>query len=246
MRSSNFCSIVGMAKVKTHQLAGGYKAYREKALESYRYPLKLHIVGGLTGSGKGYVLQALKRKGEQIVDLEKLANHKGSAFGGLMMQPQPTTEQFQNELFEELFQLDLTRRIWVEDESIAIGKIFLPHDFWKQMSTAPVFDVSVEKNTRIERLVREYGNADKNEFLSAMQGITKKLGGQNFKAAKERLEAGDMASTIDILLTYYDKAYAAALKKRESRVKATIPWDGNDADRCAEALISLFSEHQPS
>ncbi len=237
MRSANFCNILGMAKIKTLQLEGGYKAYRERALRSYGMPLKLGVIGGLTGSGKSEILRELERKGEQILDLEKIASHKGSVFGGLMMAPQPTTEQFQNELFEDLMCLDPTRRIWVEDESIAVGKVFLPEPFWRQMSNAPVFDISADKAIRIERLVREYGSADKAEFLAAMEKIIKKLGGQNFKAAKEKLEEGDMPSTIDILLTYSDKAYGMGLKNKQHRIKARVAWDGIDASACVEELL---------
>ncbi|MDQ2657302.1 MAG: tRNA 2-selenouridine(34) synthase MnmH, partial [Bacteroidota bacterium] len=237
MRSANFCNILGMAKIKTLQLEGGYKAYRERALRSYSMPMKLSVVGGLTGSGKSEILRELERKGEQIIDLEKIASHKGSVFGGLMMPPQPTTEQFQNELFEDITCLDPTRRIWVEDESIAVGKVFLPEPFWRQMSSAPVFDVSIDKTIRIERLVREYGPADKVEFLAAMEKIIKKLGGQNFKAAKEKLDEGDMPSTIDILLNYYDKAYGMGLKNKQHRIKARVAWDGVDAGPCVEELL---------
>jgi tRNA 2-selenouridine synthase len=231
-----------MAKIRTIQLAGGYKAYRDRALASYQSPMRLHVVAGYTGSGKSDVLRSLEKKGEQIIDLERLASHKGSVFGGLMMPPQPTTEQFQNELFEELMKLDLSRRIWVEDESIAIGRVFLPAPFWKQMSTAPVYDVSAEKPVRIERLVREYGPADKDQFLDAMKCITKRLGGQNFKEAKQKLEEGDMASTIDILLTYYDKAYGTGLQNKRERIRLHVSWDGEDVDRCAEQLIGVVSQ----
>ena len=117
MRSNNFCQFVGMAGIKTHSLKGGYKAYRHQALESFKRPMNLILLTGCTGSGKSEVLRALKSQGEQVLDLENLANHKGSAFGGLLMPPQPTTEQFQNELFEEILLLDPSRRIWVEDES---------------------------------------------------------------------------------------------------------------------------------
>lgn len=237
MRSSNFCQIIGMANIKTHQLQGGYKAYREKALASYKVPFKLHVVGGLTGSGKSHVLHALKERGEQIIDLERLACHRGSVFGGLMMPPQPTTEQFQNDLFEDLMRLDPSKPVWIEDESIAVGKIFLPQDFWKQMSVAPLYDISADKEVRIERLVREYGHADRDEFAAAMQSITRKLGGQHYKAAKEKLEQGDMPSTIDILLTYYDKAYGLGLKNKEHRMKARVSWNGKDVHACADQLI---------
>ncbi|MGC1243191.1 MAG: tRNA 2-selenouridine(34) synthase MnmH [Chryseosolibacter sp.] len=238
MRSSNFCQILGMAKISTHQLAGGYKSYREQAMASYKIPMQLHVIGGFTGSGKSEILRALARKGEQVIDLEGLASHKGSVFGGLMMPPQPTTEQFQNDLFEELMKLDTAERIWVEDESIAIGKIFLPQDFWAQMSSSPVYHVEVEKNVRVERLVKEYGHADKEAFLEAMKNITKKLGGQNFKEATEKLFEDDMATTIDILLRYYDKAYRTGLSNKEQRIRSVVPWNGKDPSACADHLIA--------
>lgn len=241
MRSSNFCQILGMAKIRTVQLQGGYKAYREKALASYKIPMPLRIIGGLTGSGKSEVLRALERQGDQVLDLERLASHKGSVFGGLMMPAQPSTEQFQNDLFEDIMVLDPSRRIWVEDESIAIGKIFLPEPFWRQMAAAPVYEICVEKSIRVGRLVEEYGDADRQQFLEAMQSITKKLGGQHFKAAREKLIEGDMSSAIEILLTYYDKAYGTGLKNKEHRIKSQIHWNGENADACARRLMEEAS-----
>lgn len=238
MRSNNFCQFVGMAGIKTHALKGGYKAYRHQALESFKRPMNLILLTGCTGSGKSEVLRALKSQGEQVLDLENLANHKGSAFGGLLMPPQPTTEQFQNELFEEILLLDLSRRIWVEDESIAIGKIFLPPDFWQTMSQAPLVQMDVTKEVRIQRLVSEYGPADRDEFLTIMSKIVKKLGGQHFNSAKEKLLQGDMVSVIDILLTYYDKAYLQSIEKRKSRIIKTVVWDGNDLNSYVKRILT--------
>jgi tRNA 2-selenouridine synthase len=175
--------------------------------------------------------------GEQVLDLEKLANHKGSVFGGLMMGAQPTTEQFQNDLFEVLITFDINKRIWVEDESITIGRISLPDAIWQGIRKAPLFRMEVPKNIRIERLVREYGHADKTEFLQAMEKITKKLGGQNFIAAKEQLNLGDMHATIDILLTYYDRTYSVGMEKREFIVSPSVSWDGTEASACAHDLL---------
>ena len=237
MRSSNFCQFVGMAGIKSHQLVGGYKAYRQQALESFKRPLQIILLTGCTGSGKSEILRALKSNGEQILDLEDLANHKGSAFGGLLMPQQPSTEQFQNQLFEEILQLDLTKRIWVEDESIAIGKIFLPHDFWVRMSESPLVQVDVNKDIRIQRLVSEYGPADRDEFLAIMGKVVTKLGGQHYNAAKEKLLQGDMAFTIDILLTYYDKAYLNSISKRKDRIRFNLEWNGIDAHHFAKELI---------
>jgi tRNA 2-selenouridine synthase len=238
-RSGNFCQFMSMAQIQTYQLKGGYKSYRAKAIESFQIPLKLNVVSGSTGSGKSSILQALRRAGEQVLDLEQLASHKGSVFGGLLMPPQPTTEQFQNELFEEISSFNLTKRIWVEDESIAIGNIFLPEELWQRMRLSPIAVVDVSKDIRIQRLVSEYGHADTHEFLRAMAKLTKRLGGQHFIAARQKLEQGDMAAVIEILLTYYDKAYLQGLEKKQSFVKHRIPWDGSDPGAIVPILTSL-------
>lgn len=239
MRSTNFCQFVGMAGIKTHQLAGGYKAYRRFALSSYKQPFNLIVIAGYTGSGKSELLQALKAAGEQVIDLEGLANHKGSVFGGLKMPAQPTTEQFQNDLFEVIRKFDLSKRIWIEDESIAVGKIFLPIDLWAKMSVSPIVVVDVEKHRRISRLVAEYAQSDHERFLTAMQGITKKLGGQHYKAARECVLAGDWYGAIDLILNYYDKAYTNGLEKKSQRVKLRLSWEDSDSSLLAQQLKAI-------
>lgn len=237
MRSNYFCQFVTMARVKARSLNGGYKTYRQKALESFKLPLKLRVIGGSTGSGKSDILRALATKGEQVIDLESLANHKGSVFGGLMMPKQPTSEQFQNYLFETIMKLDIDRTVWIEDESLSIGHVFMPKDFWESLSASPVVEIELDRGKRIERLVNEYGPADRQLFLELMGKITKRLGGQNYNAAKERLLAGDMYSTIQILLTYYDKAYNFGLEKKKGRIIDKVSWNGNDLDDVINKLL---------
>ncbi len=239
MRSNNFCQFAGMARIKAHSLVGGYKVYRQRAVEAFRTPLNLMTIGGTTGSGKSDILRALQTAGEQVIDLEALAHHRGSAFGALNMPPQPTTEQFQNDLFEVIQKLDPTRPTWIEDESISIGKIYLPHDFWAIMSKSPVVEIQLDRAIRIDRLDREYGVADRAQFLEAMTRITKRLGGQNFKAAAEALAQNDMKATIDILLQYYDKTYQFGLDKKKARIVATLPWDGSNAAQIVDQLKSV-------
>ena len=241
MRSDNFSKFIAMARVKSQVLQGGYKAYRQFALENFKKPFKFILITGFTGSGKSDILRELGNQGEQILDLEKLANHKGSAFGGLMMPAQPTTEQFQNDLFEEILKLDLSKRIWLEDESIAIGKIFLPQDFWNTMGHSKLVEMEVSKEIRVQRLVNEYGASDPDQFLETVGRVKTKLGGQHYNSAKEKLSHGDMASTIEILLTYYDKAYRASIEKRKEKVLNTIRWDGKDETKFARELINANS-----
>ncbi|HNP06785.1 MAG TPA: tRNA 2-selenouridine(34) synthase MnmH [Cyclobacteriaceae bacterium] len=244
MRSSNFSQFVGMAGVNTHILKGGYKTYRQKAQEYFRRPYKIILISGCTGSGKTEVLLKLKEQGEQVVDLEGMANHKGSAFGGLMMPSQPTTEQFENNLFEQLNSFDILKPIWVEDESIAVGRVFLPTDFWTTMRLSAVVMLDVDKANRVQRLVKEYGCADQAQFLESMKRITKKLGGQHFKEAKEKLEQNEMHSVMEILLTYYDKAYTTSLKKRNPEVLGNVEWDGEDPLIPAKQLIEISKQER--
>jgi tRNA 2-selenouridine synthase len=236
MRSANFGAFVTMAGMETHILKGGYKAYRHKALETLAFPFRFKVVGGCTGSGKTEILHTLAKAGEQVLDLEGLARHKGSVFGGLMMPVQPTSEQFQNDLFEEILQLDVSKPIWIEDESIAIGHVFLPESIWRTLNSSPILEIDVPREVRVGRLVNEYGHADKAMFLKAMEKITKRLGGQHFSAAKEKLFEGDMASVIDILLTYYDKAYVNGLERKKQRIVNRFSWDGKNVYRFVEQL----------
>lgn len=237
MRSNNFAQFAGMAGVRSQTLLGGYKSYRQTTYESFQLPFQFLVLSGYTGSGKSEVLRELKKQGEQVIDLEALAHHKGSAFGGLMMPPQPTSEQFQNNLFEEISSLDVNRKIWIEDESIAIGKIYLPHPLWETVTRSPIVRMEVSKQVRIARLVNEYGLADKEKFLQAMTQITKRLGGQHFQNAKEKLLLGDMSATIDTLLTYYDKTYLFSMQKRQDNVVSVIAWDGTNTPEFVAQLI---------
>ena len=237
MRSGNFSWLMEVAGISCINLKGGYKAYRQAAIDAFEQTYPFMIITGTTGSGKTDIIKALAESGEQVVDLEAIANHKGSVFGGMGLGDQPSTEQFQNNLFEALFKLDRNRRIWIEDESIAIGKVFLPDSFWKHLRKCPLVQIEVEKANRVKQLVKDYGKADTQKLLEAIDKITKKLGGQHAKAAKESLLAGDLSTTADILLTYYDKAYQNGLASRQAQVVMHSDYDGMHADAFARQLI---------
>lgn len=242
MRSANFAQFVGMAGIKSHVLEGGYKTYRQKAIQAFQHPFKFISITGCTGSGKSEILRELKKLGAQTIDLERLANHKGSAFGALKMPAQPTTEQFQNDLFEEILALDASQPVWIEDESIAIGKIFLPNDFWSAMSGGKLVQIDVDKQVRVSRLVNEYSDEDPSKFMEALARITKKLGGQNYKLAKSLLTEGLWHQAIEVILNYYDKAYLASIEKRSERISAIHEWDGNSPNQFAEELLKAIKD----
>lgn len=240
MRSNNFCWLVSRLGINAKPLEGGYKAYRAEVLKSFEFPFKFLVLSGSTGSGKTEILQALKKQGEQIICLETLANHKGSAFGGLGLGDQPSTEQFENNLYETISALDLSKRIWIEDESIAIGKIFLPQPLWKLLRSSALVKVNVPLEVRVQRLVTDYGNVSTESLLEATQKITKRLGGQHFNAAKESLLQNDLASTASVLLNYYDKAYDKAITSRERQIIAQVDFNWQDLDSFVKNLRSII------
>ncbi|QHT70401.1 tRNA 2-selenouridine(34) synthase MnmH [Rhodocytophaga rosea] len=223
MRSGSFAWLLGTTGFKVDTLQKGYKAYRQEVLHLFEQPFPFIVLGGKTGSGKTELLQELARAGEQVIDLEGLAHHKGSSFGAIGELPQPTTEQFENNLHAALHKLDLRRRIWVEDESITIGTVRLPAAIYNRIRQAPVIFIDVPKLIRIERLVQDYTGFDHHLLEQALERIKKRMGGLHFNLAMEALHARDYATVADLSLAYYDKAYLFGLDKRDTEKVYTLP-----------------------
>jgi len=212
MRSSSMAWLFNMAGIEVELLTGGYKAWRNYIVQLLEKPLQYLVLGGYTGSGKTEILYSLKESGSQIIDLEGLANHKGSSFGAIGMNPQPTQENFENLLAMEIFQKDSNKVVWIEDESRMIGKIVLPELFWTKKNTSQVIFLEVEKAERIERLLKDYSVCDPEILREAVLRIQKKLGGVRTKEAMEALDLNDLRTVADITLFYYDKAYQTGLR----------------------------------
>lgn len=238
MRSEKFAGLLNKNGFNALTLIKGYKAYRNHVLASFENNVQILVVGGETGSGKTEILRNLSVMGEQVIDLEAIAHHKGSAFGSLGEHPQPTHEQFENELSAALAKLDPRRRIWLEDESRSIGRAHLPTPLWERMKLAPVLRVSLPKALRIRRLVADYGNFAKPELAACIKKIEQRLGGQHAKHALEELEKGSLEAVADITLTYYDKTYNYNHEKRSMKDIFFIPCDSADAAVNAQKVLA--------
>lgn len=224
-------------------LKGGYKSFRRHVLKTFeRRQLQLIVVGGQTGTGKTRILHALQQLGEQIIDLEALAHHKGSAFGHIGESEQPTVEQFENELFEKIIALEQGHRVWIENESQSIGRIFIPLDLWRQMKKAPLINIEIPKQDRIQNLVRDYANISTDALESAFRRIEKKLGGQHLKSALEALRAGDTAAAADTALTYYDKTYRYCLENNTAPEIRMLKFETGDPEKIARACLQLVND----
>jgi tRNA 2-selenouridine synthase len=215
MRSGAMAWALDMYGFEVSLVQGGYKAYRRWVLKQFAESYPLWVIGGLTGSGKTKMLRALQALGEQVIDLEGLAGHQGSSYGSMNRLVQSSQEQFENDLSGVLASFDRGRRIWIEDESITIGRCVVPKMFWEQMIPAQVIDLQVGEARRIRSLAEEYGCLDK-EFLVACTGrIRKRLGTESTKAAIAAIREGRMEEFIRLVLVYYDKMYNAALRARK-------------------------------
>ncbi|MDQ3101508.1 MAG: hypothetical protein M3R08_08980, partial [Bacteroidota bacterium] len=223
-------------------LAGGYKAFRNQVLSEFDLPLELNVLGGYTGTGKSELLRMLQDQKEQIIDLELLACHKGSSFGALGQPAQPSTEYFENLLWQCMRELDRSKPVWIEDESPMIGRVRIPDSLFKQMRQAPLFFMEMPIEQRALRLVEEYGVHPIEELSAAIDRIAKRVGPQHAKEAKEALQENDLLTVVLIVLRYYDKAYLRGSMERNEKKTKRIPLNNNEmhlhVDRLREHVTS--------
>ncbi|MBI5219822.1 MAG: tRNA 2-selenouridine(34) synthase MnmH [Bacteroidia bacterium] len=217
MRSRAFAThLISGGFKKVYVINGGYKTFRNHVLKFFNQDFRLNIIGGFTGSGKTQILKILKTAGEQVIDLEYLANHKGSVFGGIGNMRQPTVEQFENNLFWQWKDMDLSKPVWLEDESFNIGPVKIPLSLFRKMNEAPLYFLEIPKEERARYLVSEYAACNKKILASALQKLNKRLGGLNTRKAVEFLYSGNYYEAAMLALTYYDKSYRKALSGKDS------------------------------
>ncbi len=242
MRSGSLATLWSQAGMEVITLEGGYKAYRQYIREYANRPLKMIVIGGMTGSGKTDVLKELVEMGEQIIDLEGLAHHKGSAFGAINEVDQPTNEQFENNLFDILRQLDRKKPVWIEDESRMIGRIFVTDPIWKQLNVAPVAVMEVPKEFRARRLAIDYANGNKEEVMEAIQKISKRMDGPVVKEAVQAVEEDNPEKVADLLLDYYDRYYTRSLTKKTPDRIWNFPLNHGNAKKAAAEILEKRSD----
>ena len=192
---------------------GGYRAYRKHVVETIAERtggLELVILNGFTGAGKTLVLKELGKMGEQVLDLEGLANHKGSVFGGDPANPQPAQKRFESLLYDQLKGFDLDRPVYVEAESAKVGNLNLPNPLWQKMKQSVVVELSSPLESRAANLVRDYG--DWLDDLDRIHATLDRLQGFQSSAMLERWKElarkGDWLALVSSLLSdHYDQRY---------------------------------------
>ena len=239
-RSGSMAWLMQMAGFDVVTLEDGYKNYRNFILQRFEnQPLKVILLGGKTGSGKTPILKELEKRGEQIIDLEGLANHKGSAFGWIGEEQQPSVEQFENNLYEVFRKINPEKRVWVENESRNIGSVSMPQGFWHQMKSAPLIHIEIPFFDRVNHLVNVYTQTSKEDLIISFQKIASKLGTENLKKTIDWIERDDFETAAAMALKYYDKTYMHGFENNTSPKKHILEINQFDCEKSADKLIEL-------
>ena len=214
MRSTSFAWFLNAYGYDAKILKGGYKAFRNFVLNDFNKPRKIILLGGKTGSKKTELLEQLKKEGFPTLNIEELANHKGSAFGSINQHKQEPQQIFENKLFQKLQSLNKHHYLIIEDESQTLGYNKIPHAFWLQMKKAPIIKINLEINDRLNHLVKEYTTIDKQLLINAVNKIAQQLGPLNTKKCTHFIQENDLHSAAEICLYYYDRAYEFKYEKK--------------------------------
>lgn len=237
MRSASMGWLLQSAGFDVMLLDGGYKSYRAYIREAFRIPAKLLVLSGMTGCGKTEILHEIMKTGAQMLDLEGVANHKGSVFGHLGQEPQPSTEQYENNLAQIWRSFDFSKPIWIEDESRNVGAVNIPEPLYTSMSKANVIRIDFPKDYRVNRLVAEYADIDDEAIAESLVKIKEALGSKKVQDLLLLLSYQQYSFFVKKILYYYDESYDYCLKRKAfSRIENISPKGLTPAEQATEIL----------
>ncbi|MXW12008.1 MAG: tRNA 2-selenouridine(34) synthase MnmH [Synechococcus sp. SB0668_bin_13] len=238
LRSSSTAWLLETYDLPCILLDGGYKAFRRWLRQALDQPRPVVLLGGHTGSGKTDVLHALRSAGAQTLDLEGLARHRGSSFGGLGQPCQPTTEQFENDIAMALQAVSPHRVLWIEAESVQVGRCRIPSELFHQMQQAPLVELQRPEQERLDHLLATYGPMPRQGLMEATRRIGKRLGPQRTQQAVEAIAAGNLRRACQVILDYYDRTYAHGLA-RSPHTPVPLVRTGESSTAVAQRLLAM-------
>tara|TARA_B100000700_G_C15050338_1_gene859934 strand:+ start:727 stop:1818 length:1092 start_codon:yes stop_codon:yes gene_type:complete len=236
MRSASFGWLLNLYSYNIVILEGGYKSYRKWVLSQFDRKWPLILLGGRTGTNKTAIIEKMINIGLTAIDLEGLANHRGSSFGGLGLPKQPTSEHYENKIATQLNNINITNNtlIWVEAESGNLGKCRIPNSFLKQMKNSYIVEIVKNKKERILNLVKLYASYDKILLIEATERIQKRLGPQRTLKAINAINSEQWYVACEQMLDYYDRCYEHELGKSSTLITIDLSGISND-----EAITQL-------
>jgi tRNA 2-selenouridine synthase len=231
-----------MVDINVFRIKGGYKAYRRLVYDYlYRnenYFKNVFVLEGLTGVGKTKILNSFSTE-NNIIDLEDLANNKGSVFGNIGLDGQPSQKKFDSLIFKKLYHKDNYEMILVEGESKRIGRVFIPDLLWESMNRAKKLYIYDDIENRVKRIIKDYlinSNIMIKEIESAIQKLKSRLGKETVEELINNLYEGEFKDvTLFLLQNYYDKIYNLS-NMDEYQIKIS---SANIEKACEKILIHI-------
>lgn len=218
MRSNSFAWLMHTAGLEAFVLAGGYKAYRNHVLATFEQQRNWVLLGGYTGSGKTEILKQLQLEGVQMINLEALAHHKGSAFGAINEAKQLPQQQFEHNLYTAFVAQNPQQLILLEDESQTIGYNKIPYPLWLQMKNAPLIKMDLPFELRIQQLLKDYSTTDTALLKASVLKIAEKLGPDKTKRCIQYLDDSNLIEVARLALQYYDKTYEHLYQQKKQKI----------------------------
>jgi tRNA 2-selenouridine synthase len=251
-RSGALALVLSQIGFRVQVIDGGYRAWRRElvqALDGLAERLQLTVICGRTGSGKSRLLGALRSQGAQVLDLEGLANHRGSVLGLVPGSPQPSQKQFDTRLWNELRRLDPSRMVWVESESRKVGALRVPERLIERMRASPCVHLEVPTPARVELLMEEYDFfvRDVEAFCERLDALRTLRGNDTVNAWQAAARSGQIANVVeDLLVAHYDPVYLQSMKRNFTwfeQARSVQPVNGRreTLDEVAGALSALES-----
>ncbi len=250
-RSGALATVLSQIGFRVQLLEGGYREYRRAVLAGLEtVPLRfdLRVVCGTTGSGKSRLLDRLAAQGQQVLDLEALANHRGSVLGLVPGTLQPSQKRFDSRVWDALRRLDPERPVFVESESKKIGDLRVPESLVERMRAAPCLWLELPIDARVALLLDAYDFfvADTDAFCARLDALRALRGKEVVAAWQEAARAGRHAEVVrDLLVTHYDPIYLQSMHRNFARIDAPahrLAWDGTDAGLDAAARAAAVPE----
>ena len=244
-RSGSLALVLDQIGFRVHVLEGGYREYRRAVmaeLESLPKRFRYRVICGTTGSGKSHLLQALAARGEQVLDLEALANHRGSVLGLVPGSPQPGQKQFDTRLWDALRQYDPARVVWVESESKKVGDLRVPQALIEPMRASPCVVLTLPLQARVDLLMRDYRHfvTDTPAFCQRLDALRVLRGNEVINGWQDAARAGQTEHVVrELLLAHYDPIYLQSMRRNFAGFSAPlleVGWSGS-----AEALAAAAS-----
>lgn len=211
------------------QLERGYKAWRGQVLadlETLPQTFTYRVICGRTGSGKSRLLEALAAAGRQVLDLEKLAAHKGSVLGDLPTEPQPSQKMFESRIWTALSEFDASRLVYVEAESKKVGVLRVPEQLMQLMRASPCFEVQTPAALRVQLLREEYLHliTDTGLLFSKLDCLADLHSKERIEEWKSLARAGEWDRFVaDMLEKHYDPAYSRSMFRNYTTAAAAGP-----------------------